>query len=73
MAGKPPTQNHMREYIRTALKKGCLTDEEHSQIAQWLPLHPGYPTALGALQTRETQPARRIRGVRIRRRTALAD
>lgn len=42
MAGKPPTQNHMREYIRTALKKDCLTDEEHSQIAQWLPLHPGY-------------------------------
>ena len=42
MADKLPTQKHMRGYIRAALKKGCLTEAEHAQIAEWLPLHPDY-------------------------------
>ncbi len=48
-------------------RRGALPDRPMATATHWL------PTALGALQTRETQPARLIRGVRIRRRTALAD
>ena len=42
MVEKLPTKKYMTDYIRAALKKGCLTDAEHSQIAEWLPLHPDY-------------------------------
>ncbi len=32
----------MRNYCRTALEKGYLNEDEHAQIADWLPLHPDY-------------------------------
>ena len=42
MTDKIPTQKHIRDYTRAALEKGYLTDEEHTQISEWLPLHPDY-------------------------------
>ena len=42
MADKLPSRTHMRDYIRAALEKGCLTEAEHAQISEWLPAHPDY-------------------------------
>ena len=42
MVNKLPRQRHIQGYIRAALEKGHLNEEEHSQIAEWLPLHPDY-------------------------------
>ena len=33
------TQNHIKEYCKTALAKGYLSMEEHVQISEWLPSH----------------------------------
>ena len=42
MVDKLPTQKYVQAYIKAALEKGCLTETEHSQITEWLPLHPDY-------------------------------
>ena len=42
MTDGTPTLKYIRDYCRTALAKGHLTEEEHAQIDEWLSLHPDY-------------------------------
>ena len=42
MTDGTPTLKYVRDYCRTALAKGHLTEEEHAQIDEWLSLHPDY-------------------------------
>ena len=42
MRNNSPTQQQIRDYCREAYKTGCLTNETHAQISEWLPLHPDW-------------------------------